>query len=344
MMRIRCPNCDSTHEVPPSVLEGKPRKVRCASCRTVFEARAESDSPPAKPTIAPAIPPASAAIAGGAATSFALPDSDDALIGDAGVTAAEAAPEPGEATFAAAEDPGFDMEAAMGQDDLDALFADDAPATGQPEPVAMAAPPAAPEEATDPLGDGQDAAKIAATLAAASAAAAAAASEDEPKLRKRSPHAKPARSSFRIGPALGVVAATGIGTLVGLTVFRHETVRIAPSFAPYFEMMGLEVNSTGLEIREVRSYVVMEDHREMLEISGHIFNITRTRQNVPVIRLSLHNAEGQQIYVWTGAADNAELAAGEKTQFRRRLASPPKEATQVMVRFVARDDIVAAIR
>jgi predicted Zn finger-like uncharacterized protein len=339
MMRIRCPNCDSTHEVPPSVLEGKPRKVRCASCRTVFEARAESDSPPAKPAIAPA----AAAIAGGAAASFALPDSDDALIGDAGVTAAETAPEPEADAFAAAEDPGFDMEAAMGQDDLDALFAD-APATSEPEPVAMAAPPSAPEIAADPLEAAQDAAKIAATLAAASAAAAAAASEDEPKPRKRSPHAKPARSSFRIGPALGVVAATGIGTLVGLTVFRHETVRIAPSFAPYFEMMGLEVNSTGLEIREVRSYIVMEDHREMLEISGKIFNITRTRQHVPVIRLSLHNAEGQQLYVWTGAADNAELAAGDKTQFRRRLATPPKEATQVMVRFVARDDIVAAIR
>ncbi|MCA3665646.1 MAG: hypothetical protein INF08_03395, partial [Methylobacterium sp.] len=73
-------------------------------------------------------------------------------------------------------------------------------------------------------------------------------------------------------------------------------------------------------------------------------NITRARQPVPVIRLSLLNAEGQQIYVWTGAADHAELAAGEKTQFRRRLASPPKDATQVMVRFVARDDIVASIR
>ncbi len=127
-------------------------------------------------------------------------------------------------------------------------------------------------------------------------------------------------------------------------MFRHETVRIAPGLASYFEMIGLEVNSTGLEIRNVRSYIVMEDHREMLEITGQIFNITRARQNVPVIRLSLHNADGQQLYVWTGAADSSEVAAGEKTQFRRRLASPPKEATQVMVRFVARDDIVAAIR
>ncbi len=339
MMRIRCPNCDSTHEVPPSVLEGKPRKVRCASCRTVFEARAESDSPPP----ASSLDAAAAAAASKATASFPLPDSDDALIGDTMVTPVEAAAEAAEQ--AAAEEPDFDMNAAMGQDDLDALFAD-APATPEPEPApsAIAQPEPAPVASPDPLEAGQDAAALIAAATAAAAAAGAVAADDEPKPKRRSPHAKPAKQGFRIGPALGVVAATGIGTLVGLTVFRHETVRIAPSFAPYFEMMGLEVNSTGLEIRNVRSHVVMEDHREMLEITGHIFNITRTRQSVPVIRLSLHNAEGQQIYVWTGAADTAELPAGEKTQFRRRLASPPKDATQVMVRFVARDDIVAAIR
>ncbi len=337
MMRIRCPNCDSTHEVPPSVLEGKPRKVRCASCRTVFEAKAETDSPPAMGV--------AAAAASTAAASFALPDSDDALIGDTMVTPMVAEPAAAD-EFATAEDPDFDMNAAMGQDDLDALFAD-APATPEPEPTpaAMTTPEPARSEAPDPLEAGQDAAAlIAAATAAAAAAGAVATDDDEPKPKRRSPHAKPAKQGFRIGPALGVVAATGIGTLVGLTVFRHETVRIAPGLASYFEMMGLEVNSTGLEIRNVRSYVVMEDHREMLEITGQIFNITRARQNVPVIRLSLHNAEGQQLYVWTGAADSAEVAAGEKTQFRRRLASPPKEATQVMVRFVARDDIVAAIR
>lgn len=339
MMRIRCPNCDSTHEVPPSVLEGKPRKVRCASCRTVFEAKAETDSPASKAAAAAATTVAAST----ASTSLALPDSDDALIGDTMVSPMEAATEPADA-IATAEDPDFDMNAAMGQDDLDALFADAAP-TPEPEPSVVATPEAAPKAAPDPLEAGQDAAAlIAAATAAAAATGAVAADEEEPKPRKRSPHARPAKPSFRIGPALGVVAATGIGTLVGLTVFRHETVRIAPGLASYFEMMGLEVNSTGLEIRNVRSYIVMEDHREMLEITGQIFNITRARQNVPVIRLSLHNAEGQQIYVWTGAADSGEVAAGEKTQFRRRLASPPKDATQVMVRFVARDDIVAAIR
>ena len=333
MMRIRCPNCDSTHEVPASVLAGKPRKVRCASCRTVFEAMEETDSP--APTGNPA---AGAGLSAGAgAAKIDWPEGDDARFRDPMVTPAPPA---------SGMDAAMGGNAAMGQDDLDALFADARPEPA-PQPVMADAPSLAPEGGApanvqaDPLEGGQDAATMAAVAVAGVSAIANAA---EPKARNLRPYAKRSRPAFRLGPALGAVAATGIGTLMALTIFRHETVRIAPGLAPYFELMGLEVNSTGLEVRNVRSHIVMEDHREMLEISGQIFNITRVRQPVPVIRLSLLNAEGQQIYVWTGAADHAELAAGEKTQFRRRLASPPKDATQVMVRFVARDDIVASIR
>jgi predicted Zn finger-like uncharacterized protein len=332
MMRIRCPNCDSMHEVPPSMLGGRPRKVRCALCRTVFQADEATDSP---------VPPGNPAEnAGAVAAQIDWPEGGDALIGDPEEPPVVPASGMEEAMGA---DANVDVNAAMGQDDLDALFAD-APAEPRPQPAIADAADLAPSKnasmnsTADPLDGGQDAAMIAAVAVAGASAIANAA---EPQGRK---HSNPARPAFRLGPALGVVAATGIGTLMALTIFRHETVRIAPGLAPYFEMVGLEVNSTGLEIRNVRSQIVMEDHREMLEISGQIFNITRARQPVPVIRLSLLNAEGQQIYVWTGAADHAELAAGEKTQFRRRLASPPKDATQVMVRFVARDDIVASIR
>jgi predicted Zn finger-like uncharacterized protein len=334
MMRIRCPNCSSTHEVPASALEGKSRKVRCASCRTVFEAVPETDSPALSTPLAP--PPA-----------IILPEHEDALIGENNAEMLEAPgittriePEPASAIA----DP--DMNSAMGQDDLDALFAD-APATvPDPAPAPSGALNAPLGQAPSPLEAGQDAAMIAAAAAAAKAMEAAGAEPGEaPRPRRPNPYARPPRKAgFRLAPALGLIAATGIGTLVGLTVFRHEAVRMAPGLASYFELMGLEVNSTGLDIRAVRSRIVMEDQREMLEIAGEIVNISGQRRPVPVIRLSLHNAEGRQLYVWTGTADTAELGGGDKTTFRRRLASPPKDAVQVMVRFVARDDIVAAIR
>jgi predicted Zn finger-like uncharacterized protein len=347
MMLIRCPNCDSTHEVPASVMSDKPRKLRCAVCRNVFEAKAsDADSQVAKnqpselisggagslkPNKAPEAPPV-------------LLDGDDPLIGSEDDMAA------------AMMEAGTDTT--MSVDDIDSLFDDPlpGPAAGPaPEtdifaeaPVGETTPPK-PAQETGALEAGQGAAIAAgmAAVAAGAAGVAATASEPEPLIRKRAnPHGKARKDNppGRLRNAIGLVAATGIGTLVALAIFRHETVRLMPSIAPAFEMFGLEVNSTGLEIKAVRSHILREDFRDTLEITGEITNITRARQAVPLLRLSLHAADGTQLYVWTGQADSAELGAGEKTLFRRRLASPPKDAEQVMVRFVARDDIVASIR
>jgi predicted Zn finger-like uncharacterized protein len=347
MMLIRCPNCDSTHEVPASLMSDKPRKLRCAVCRTVFEARAsDADSPSAKNEPSPLIAGGGGSLApkAGPELAPALLDGDDPLIGS-------------EEDMAAAMAAGA-ADTTMSVDDIDSLF--DEPLPGPPveaspgtdvfaEPLSTEVTSAKPDAGSAGLEAGQGAAIAAgmAAVAAGAAGVAASASEPEPVIRKRAnPHGKARKDEKpgRLRNAIGLVAATGIGTLVALAIFRHETVRLIPSIAPAFEMLGLEVNSTGLEIKGVRSHILREDFRETLEITGEIVNITRARQGVPLLRLSLHAADGTQLYVWTGNADNAELGAGEKTLFRRRLASPPKDAEQVMVRFVARDDIVASIR
>ena len=275
-------------------------------------------------------------------TAPAMLDGDDPLIGSE------------EDMAAAMMEAGSDTT--MSVDDIDSLFDDPLPgpaAEAAPEPDLFAqapvveAPPEKLDQQAGALEAGQGAAIAAGMAAVAAGTAAATGSEPEPVIRKRTnPHGKARKDSKpgRLRNAISLVADTGIGTLVALAIFRHETVRLMPSIAPAFEMFGLEVNSTGLEIHAVRSHILREDFRDTLEITGEIINITRARQPVPLLRLSLHAADGTQLYVWTGNADNAELGAGEKTLFRRRLASPPKDAEQVMVRFVARDDIVASIR
>lgn len=318
-------------------MSAKPRKLRCAVCRTVFEAKAsDADSRPIPE------PQSDLPSGGGAAQKAALEmsafaaDDDDPLIGSADDMAA-----------AMAE---ADGGGEMSVDDIDSLFDDPLPATdATPEvdpfmqALATEIPDDKPQTSDGGLDAGQGAA-IAAGMAAAGVAAAS--SEPEPNIRKRNPHGKARKEAHpsRLRNAIGLVAATGLGTLVALAIFRHETVRLMPSLAPAFEVFGLEVNATGLEIHGVRSHILREDFRDTLEVTGQIVNITRARQSIPILRLSLHAADGQQLYVWTATADHAELGPGEKALFRRRLASPPKDADQVMVRFVARDDIVASIR
>lgn len=331
MLLIRCPNCSSSHEVPRALLSAAPRKMRCASCRTIFEA-SESDSELFQAGSSPEVPPTGRDRP--PVVTPSIPVGDDDLIGadDAGMTdGGRMAVDDIDSLF---DQPVTPAET-VGQDGIDDLFA-------APEPAASP-PPKAPVS----LDNAQDAAIAAAAAAVAGATLAAgsvSAEEATPRKRSAAARGKPGKGPSRLRSTIGVVMATGIGTLVALAIFRHETVRLMPSLASTFEAVGLDVNATGLEIQEVRSRIIREDNHDTLEVVGQIVNITRARQGIPLMRLSIHNAEGAQIYVWTANADRNELGAGEKTQFRRRLASPPKDGEQVMVRFVEKDDIVASIR
>lgn len=259
-------------------------------------------------------------------------DAIDAMDFSVPESPAKAAP----AEMAAPEQENADISA----DELEALFA-------EPEP---AAPVAEPEKAgksdKDPIEF--DPASLARAQDEANA------DDIEPQERRRNRRAKhlaandahlarntKPKSSSKVTVML---MAAGIGTLATLGLLRNEAVRLFPGVAPVFEAVGLGVNIGNLDIADVRSRLVREDGRETLEVTGTIANLARATQKLPVMRLSIRSNAGQEIYVWTAVADVHELAPGEKTVFRRRLASPPAESHSVMVRFVAKDDIVAAIR
>ncbi len=65
---------------------------------------------------------------------------------------------------------------------------------------------------------------------------------------------------------------------------------------------------------------------------------------MPRIRFSVRNAAGQEIYSWTALPARNALAAGATMPFRSRLASPPPESHEVLVRFFNRRDLVAGIQ
>ena len=56
------------------------------------------------------------------------------------------------------------------------------------------------------------------------------------------------------------------------------------------------------------------------------------------------NAARQEIYSWTAAPARTVLSPGEVIPFRSRLASPPTDAQDVLVRFVNRRDVLAGTR
>ena len=328
MALIRCPNCDTLHDLEGSFFASGARKVRCASCRTIWEATDPESSygtsvviPRQEPNIPLPEPVADAA-----------PMPEEVPLDQSAIDAMD---------FSMPEPPakeGADISA----EELEALFAEEPkPASPEPADLPAAATADAAEFDPDSLARAQDAARESANEA----------SIEERRKFRRAKHLAATEAHHRHGPPVKksnstavMLMAAGVGTLATLGILRNEAVRLFPASAPIFEAVGLSVNPGNLDISEVRSRLVKEEGRETLEVTGTVANLTKSPQKIPVMRLSIRSNTGQEIYVWTATTDLPELGPSEKTVFRRRLASPPAESHSIMVRFVAKDDIVAAIR
>jgi hypothetical protein len=160
-----------------------------------------------------------------------------------------------------------------------------------------------------------------------------------------------ASSSRRAAPAAGTASASAapkrpLGApqpwacvLAGLAAWgllvggRAQIVRLAPAAAPLYSAVGLGVNLRQMDISNVVSRLADEDGRQILVVEGDIRNLAESPRAAPRMRMAVLDANGREIYFWTAAPPKARLAAGEKAEFRARLAAPPGEGRDVRVRF-----------
>ena len=136
-------------------------------------------------------------------------------------------------------------------------------------------------------------------------------------------------------PLLLLLGVALIGTaLVG----RAHVVRTIPATAALYAGIGLPVNLRGFEFRDVRSEVVGAGADAVLVVEGEIANISGRDAAVPPIEIGVRGAEGQMLYTWTNSPPRGSMAVNDTARFRARLAAPPSEARQVLVRFAPSQD------
>jgi predicted Zn finger-like uncharacterized protein len=139
--------------------------------------------------------------------------------------------------------------------------------------------------------------------------------------------------------ALAVVFA---GVLIFAAVgSRASIVRVAPDLAGLYAAIGLPVNLRGLEISEIKTMHEVQDGISVLVIEGEVVNIARRAVEVPRLRLAVLGPDERELYSWTSLLSRSVLQEGEKLSFRSRLASPPPDGQQVLVRFLTRFDLTA---
>ncbi|HWA70351.1 MAG TPA: DUF3426 domain-containing protein [Rhizomicrobium sp.] len=143
-----------------------------------------------------------------------------------------------------------------------------------------------------------------------------------------------------IGPQLTVAAGwVGLIAVVLLIAYsalkyRQDIAVIWPQSAGVYSSLGLHVNASGIDFRQVDYRRESEDGQIVLVVTGVIVNAGSRELTVPqTIRVTLSDADNHELYHWTFAPKVATLKPGQQAPFTTRLSSPPAAARHLEVRF-----------
>jgi hypothetical protein len=131
---------------------------------------------------------------------------------------------------------------------------------------------------------------------------------------------------------------------LALIVWRGEIVRVAPQTASLYAAIGLEVNLRGLVLSDITTETRTTEGVPVLLVQGRIVSTSKHMVDVPRLRFAVRNASGNEIYTWTALPNRSLLSPGETLAFQSRLASPPPETRDVLVRFFNRHDLGVGIQ
>lgn len=138
-----------------------------------------------------------------------------------------------------------------------------------------------------------------------------------------------------------VIILVLFGFNIALVVGRAQIVRYFPQTASLYELVGLGVNLRHLTFEGVKISREENDGVQVLAVEGTIVSQSNNPVEVPQLRFAVRNATGQEIYAWTSRPSRSILEPGQKLPFRSRLASPPADSSDVLVRFVNANDSTA---
>ncbi|MEA2944902.1 MAG: hypothetical protein QOI40_232 [Alphaproteobacteria bacterium] len=315
-MQIVCPNCATSYRVETSSLGAAGRSVRCVRCRNVWFAH--------DPEALPAIAQAHRSDIEALASSIVTVAYDDPVPQTSAADELEYTFEP-QPAFA-------DPPAATGDADHPPALAPDTsgpwPQLGEPITIADA-PGLVPMQQNAELP--QD-------------AAAGGLPEDIETFAARRMREKARKRSRWASSGLPLAILALVALNAALIGWRADVVKVAPQTASLYAAIGLPVNLRGLSFTDVKTMTESHDGVQVLVVEGTIASTSQRVVEVPRLRFSVRNRSGQEVYAWTALPGRSGLAPGETLAFRSRLASPPPDTAEVLVRFFNRRDLVAGIK
>ena len=221
----------------------------------------------------------------------------------------------------------FDAQA---EAELDAEFEAAARAVGEPEPPATGEPMRSIEE-------------IKAAIAP-KAQEVPAAKPVDPQAEKKRKKAFDERQNnlsrqLPLARVRRILRITGLCTLVLMIgagfSFRTEIVRAFPDLAGTYEALGMPVNVTGLEFRDVKTLLALRRGADVMQVDARIYSVAPGTVDVPPVVVTLLNDEGLPLYEWSVAPSVPVLRTGEVVDFSTQVTAPPPGASRVRLTFAS---------
>jgi predicted Zn finger-like uncharacterized protein len=301
-MLIVCPSCATSYDIESTSLQPSGRKVRCARCRTVWHA---------EPSHADKLLAAAQALA---------PDREMA---GTGVDA------PALEDLSHLPNGGFAEAASSNAEHGDP---GNGPPPGPEETFQVEAPSIAPVD----LDEGRPPIDIDIGDAPATAPAEDIETYAARRLGSKSNRWVPRWPLSRLQSGILVLVILD-SIIIG---WRTDFVRAMPQTASFYGLMGLSVNLRGLNFEDVKTATEQHEGVPILMVAGNIVNTSNKVVDVPRLKFAVRNAAREEIYSWTAVPPRSTLPPGEAVSFRARLASPPPDVHDVLVRFLNRRDII----
>jgi predicted Zn finger-like uncharacterized protein len=325
-MLIVCPNCATSYDVDVASLRPDGRRVRCVRCRSVWHAELPHKEKviAAAEALAPvrraieAVAEATAEAAGSVEETPA--EQFDVGLSDEGEPPAEA---PALNAFV---------------DSLPADPAESADSAADVSSVEVESPPIAPADAEND----QSPVDVDAELQPVASAEPV---EDIETIaaRRFSRRAKRKRWQWPLSGLQSAIVALIVADAI-VVGWRADFVRALPQTESFYALLGLPVNLRGLDFDRLATTTEQHEGVPILVIGGNIVNATSANEAVPNLRFAVRNAARQEIYSWTAVPPRTVLPPGEAAAFHTRLASPPPDAHDVLIRFVNRNDMLTGAR
>lgn len=322
-MLIVCPNCATSYDVDVASLRPDGRRVRCVRCRAVWHAELPHNEKliAAAEALAPVRPAVAAAVemaAGDAAQHAAPPSLEEEQVGFAGEAPAETA----------AEQPVPDATDESPQ--AAEAKSTDGPGLGEDSPVDVESPPTAPAEPED------DRLPIDVEAGPRPGLADEPLEDIESVAARRYPR-RSARNRWQWPLSRLQSAILALIVIDAIVVgWRSDFVRAMPQTASFYAWLGLPVNVRGLDFDSLSTTTEQHEGVPILVVGGKIVNVTGKTETVPHLRFAIRNAARQEIYSWSAVPPRSALTPGQAVAFQTRLASPPPDSHDVLVRFVNR--------